>query len=413
MNHAIKHIETLAALKKVGFITPSSNTALEPITAALCATISGQFSSHYARVGVTSITLDGADVDQFNTSKMAAVAQQLNDAGLDAILWNGTSGSWTGGGFEADRTLCDAIHAATGLPASSSSLAQLEVLRHYRIERFALAVPYVDGPTRMIIDTYQREGFSVVRSAQLDETVNARIGRVPLERIRQLLRDADHPDAECIVVACTNLPATLVLEEMEAELGKPIFDSIAVTLWKALRMVGLDTPIHGWGKLLRDHPAHVQLDDLLEKLRVATGASRTTLRLDVPAYNSHVDTVTAESYGPGVAPLRTNASLNQRSLDTVKWLEKHKVNLIQEDCINAPVKPPGALMSIYGVKAQMLTPLIENGDLMGWISVHYIPGTRDWSDKDVALLDEANANVKQILQHHRWANFTSSSTGVV
>ena len=154
------------------------------------------------------------------------------------------------------------------------------------------------------------------------------IANTPFARIKQLLRDADAPDAECIVVACTNLPATVVLDEMEAELGKPIFDSIAVTLWKALQMTGIAVPLHGWGRLLRDNPVLAELELIMAELREATDGSRTTLRLDIAAHNCQVDTVCAEAVAPGIAELKLNSSLNQRSLATVQWLETHRKPLI-------------------------------------------------------------------------------------
>ena len=48
-------------------------------------------------------------------------------------------GSWTGKGFEADVTLCDEIQRLTGVSASTASLAQVDVLKHYGIKRFGLA----------------------------------------------------------------------------------------------------------------------------------------------------------------------------------------------------------------------------------------------------------------------------------
>src|SRR5260370_40472345 len=105
-----------------------------------------------------------------------------------------------------------------------------------------------------MIDAEGGEGLMVGSSARLDETENTRIAHVPFERIKQLLREADSSQAECIVVACTNLPATVVVDEMGAELGKPIFDSIGATLWKALQMTGIGVPLHGWGELWRDNP---------------------------------------------------------------------------------------------------------------------------------------------------------------
>lgn len=406
MSSKTKTLAGLSELKKVGFITPSSNTALEPMTMAMTEQISHRISTHFSRVPVKTLTLDSQDVNQFQTQKLVDAAALLADGGLNAVLWNGTSGSWTGKGFEADVELCEEIQRVTGVQASTSSLAQVDVLKHYGIKRFGLAVPYVEEPTRKIIETYAKQGFTTVKSARLEETENVIIGNTPFARIKQLLRDADSPEAECIVVACTNLPATVVLDEMEAELGKPIFDSIAVTLWKALQMTSIRTPLHGWGKLLRDNKVLAQMEKIMAALRIATNGSRTTLRIDIPEHNCGVDTVCAESVAPGIAQLKLNSSLNQRSLATVQWLETTRKTLVQDDCANADVKPPKALMQVYGVKAQMLIGLTaENDEVIGWISVHYVPGTRQWSAEDVAALEDAATQVRKVLQENDWAKF--------
>jgi maleate cis-trans isomerase len=49
------------------------------------------------------------------------------------------------------------------------------------------------------------------------------------------------------------LAAAELLAALEEELGKPVFDSVAVTLWKALTMVGIKPRLHGWGRLLAGH----------------------------------------------------------------------------------------------------------------------------------------------------------------
>src|ERR1700692_1213289 len=146
MASRLKKLESFKDLKKVGFIAPSSNTALEPLTTQMTHPISNRISTHFSRVPVKTLTLDSRDVDQFQTQKMVDAAALLNDGGLDAILWNGTSGSWTGKGFEADLTLCEEISRVTGVPASTSSLAQVEVLKHYGIKHFGLAGPSVGAP---------------------------------------------------------------------------------------------------------------------------------------------------------------------------------------------------------------------------------------------------------------------------
>ena len=67
---------------------------------------------------------------------------------------------------------------------------------------------------------YKKADCEVVNFAN-NVTANHEFTEVPMDRIRRLLRDADSPQAECVVVVCTNLAAALVVEEgMEQELGR-------------------------------------------------------------------------------------------------------------------------------------------------------------------------------------------------
>ncbi len=68
--------------------------------------------------------------------------------------------------------------------------------------------------------------------------------------IRDLLRAADDPQADCLMLICTGVAGAQLVEEMELELGKPIFDSVAVALWKGLTLTGLEPQLEGWGSLL-------------------------------------------------------------------------------------------------------------------------------------------------------------------
>jgi maleate isomerase len=47
--------------------------------------------------------------------------------------------------------------------------------------------------------------------------------------------------------------AAALVPVLEEELGIPIYDSIAVTVWKSLLLAGVDaSQIHGWGRLFGD-----------------------------------------------------------------------------------------------------------------------------------------------------------------
>jgi GAF domain-containing protein len=140
------------------------------------------------------------------------------------------------------------------------------------------------------------------------------------------------------------------------------------------------------------------LQDILEDLLESTSTSRTTIRLDVPIKDLHLDTVAAEALAPSVCSLRDDVSItNLREVPTVEFLEQERRILVQNDCLTADPAVPQKLIDLYGVKAQMLGPLVCNGRLIGVVSVHYTPGPREWSDKDVDALREAIERTQQEL----------------
>lgn len=136
---------------------------------------------------------------------------------------------------------------------------------------------------------------------------------------------------------------------------------------------------------------------ILEDLLSSTGASRTTLRLDLPEEGLHVDRVAAEAVAAGVRPIGDDNSIDQRALPTVRFLEEERRPLVQDDCLDSDPAPPQELIELYGVKAQMLGSLVREGDLIGLISVHHNPGPREWSARDVEALQEAVRRVQQTL----------------
>jgi hypothetical protein len=141
------------------------------------------------------------------------------------------------------------------------------------------------------------------------------------------------------------------------------------------------------------------LDEVLRGLLAEVGASRATLRVDDPARGWEVAFVCAEALAPGVKSMRGDGSINQRGALTAQWLAANKRNLLQPDLLNEPnPTAPAALLSVYGAKAQMLGPLLdETGYLVGWISTHFCDGPKPLSDADSAAMDRAREAVGRLI----------------
>jgi maleate isomerase len=148
-----------AERRRLGMLTPSSNTVLEPLTGAILAGLP-DVTAHFARFRVTEISLGRDALGQFETGPMLAAADLLADARVASICWNGTSAGWLG--FESDRRLCAAISERTGIAACSSVLALNEVLARTGVERFGLVTPYLSEIQQAIVANYAAAGFACV-----------------------------------------------------------------------------------------------------------------------------------------------------------------------------------------------------------------------------------------------------------
>jgi maleate isomerase len=235
--------------KRLGMITPSSNSVLEPVTAAMLAGVDG-VTAHFSRFRVTEIALDAAALSQFDASVMLPAADLLADAKVDAIAWNGTSASWLG--MSRDRSLCEAITARTGVPATTSTLACVDAIRALRAGRIGLVSPYTDDVQRRIGEVWAGEGIAPHAERHLGLRDNFSFGEVAAATIAGMVRAVAADGAAAVVILCTNLDGAALAASLERELDIAVLDSVAVTLWRTLALAGGDiTALARWGRLFR------------------------------------------------------------------------------------------------------------------------------------------------------------------
>ena len=73
------------------------------------------------------------------------------------------------------------------------------------------------------------------------------------EEVYALAKRVDRPEAEAILLSCTDLATLDVIERLETETGKPVVSSNTATFWFALRRAGIDDRLDGFGRLLKEH----------------------------------------------------------------------------------------------------------------------------------------------------------------
>jgi maleate isomerase len=232
---------------RLGMLTPSSNTTIEPVTAAMLADLPG-VTAHFARFRVTEIALAEAALKQFDDSEILRAAELLAHAKVGVIAWNGTSAAWLG--LERDEQLVERIQTATGIKACTCVLAYREIFARTQARHIGLVTPYTDDVQRAICATWAAAGFPCAQERHLGIRDNFSFAEVEAGEIERMVREVAAQGCDAVMIFCTNLAGAAVAARLEPELGIPIYDSVAVTLWKCLQVSGVAPgDVRGWGQL--------------------------------------------------------------------------------------------------------------------------------------------------------------------
>jgi maleate isomerase len=254
MNQILTGVDNLIKRpgKRLGMLTPSSNSVLEPVTNAMLAGFP-DVSAHFSRFKVTEIALSEQALAQFDDTEVLRAAELLADAKVDVIAWNGTSASWLG--LDRDERLCEHILAATGIPACTSVLAFREIFGLTGASRIGLVTPYLDDVQEQIVAMWGRAGIRCTAERHLGLQDNFSFGQVTSETVAALVREVANEGCDAVAVVCTNMRGASLTERLEEEIGIPVYDSIATTVWKSLLTAGVDPScVKGWGSLFKALP---------------------------------------------------------------------------------------------------------------------------------------------------------------
>src|SRR5690625_1538677 len=232
---------------RIGVLTPSSNTVLEPFTSRIVTGLDN-VSAHFSRFTVTEISMSDDSFQQFDDSNILFAAELLAHAKVDAIPWSGTSASWLG--FDVDEKLCERIQSVTGIKTTTSVLALNELLKINNIRSLGLVSPYLPDIQNKIIGNYAEIGVEIVSERHLGIQDNFSFGCVTEEEIMQLIREVSQGKPDAITTMCTNLRGTALAEATETQCGMPLYDSVSTVIWKSLKLADYDTStVKGWGNL--------------------------------------------------------------------------------------------------------------------------------------------------------------------
>lgn len=208
-------------------------------------------------VVITSVGEDAHRVDALldlgSKTRLADGAAQLALDSPDAVMWACTSGSFVFG-QQGARDQASAVAAAAVVPASSTSIAFVDALRHLGIGKVAIAASYPDDVAKHFVAFLSAGGTEVVSMGSHGIFTAAEVGTLEPDRVVAMVTAADHPDAEAVLVPDTAMHTLAIIDELEAAVGKPVLTANQVTVWKGLELLGPVPALPGLGALFAGRP---------------------------------------------------------------------------------------------------------------------------------------------------------------
>jgi maleate isomerase len=179
-------------------------------------------------------------------------AREMAAAGVDIVVLGGVPINLARGYDNAQSMIRD-LEAELGIKVATSASCQAKAAAVLGCRRVVVAQPYEATETDRIAGYARHLGCEVLGATAWGSAFN-QIGRIPpeaaLEMGRRLMRQ--HGQADTILFPSPHWPTIGAIEPLEREFGVNVMTSLQAIVWHALRSVGVNDRIEGYGRLFRD-----------------------------------------------------------------------------------------------------------------------------------------------------------------
>jgi len=238
---------------KFGVIGPSTNTIVQPDFDDLRP---AGVTNHYSRIVIPDMPVASDEdflalVDCILENTLQAVdvlkscEMQYLVMGMSATtFWNGRKGA---------EDYLDLMQKRAGIGVSCGSFAVQAALTACKVRRIAFLSPYFPAANAQVRRFFEDCGFTVVRDLCLRRPSPVQIAHTTDAQCRAAILKLDGDDVDAIVQVGTNLSMIRLAAAAELFLGKPVIAINTATYWHALRAVGIEDRLDGFGTLMSHH----------------------------------------------------------------------------------------------------------------------------------------------------------------
>lgn len=233
---------------RIGVLVPFTNTILEPDMVRMCpdgATV------HFQRMGgYDSEAIPGSEqMAGLGASDIGRDLEMLLGVRPRAVLYGCTSATLTHGS-EFDARLAADIKERSGVLALTAAGCVVEALRAIGAENVGFTSPYVGGINDQAVAFLKQNGIRTVSRADIGRALdNYEQARLSPDAIAELALRADHPDAQAIVLSCTDMRSLEAVSRIEGKTGKTVVSSNQAMMFCLSRRLGIPSSERAPGRL--------------------------------------------------------------------------------------------------------------------------------------------------------------------
>jgi maleate isomerase len=239
--------------RRLGLLVPTTNSTAEP---DFSMAVPPGVTVHSHHIWLDPDGDNAASLARMN-SELAEGARYLAQLLPELICMAGTANSFYQGQAGSSWMEEQIRSGSSGIRGVSSSPSISMALRQFGVKRLSVATPYPEWSNRKLAAYFKEAGFDVLNvesDPRIADGHSQHMNDQDPSEILEFAVSVARPQADALLCPCSGWRAMEVAARIEAAIGKPVVTTNQATLWRSLRLMGIDNARPGFGALLDQMP---------------------------------------------------------------------------------------------------------------------------------------------------------------
>jgi maleate cis-trans isomerase len=216
---------------RIGLMVPANNTTME---GELLKWLPAGSSCRTLKIPRASGLLVKETVPAYKASALE-LSRQFANADLDMVVYGCTAAGFIYGP-KGDAELASQLGAVTGKPVVTTASSMVRVLEACGAKQVAVVTPYHDHVNEQLTAFLAASEIRVKRLSSFKAANVEQLARITAGEVAQRARDTMGADCDALFIACSQLPTHAIVDDLCAELGRPVWSSIQASAWATAKV---------------------------------------------------------------------------------------------------------------------------------------------------------------------------------